>query len=266
MIRVITTFILAAGVLSAIWFLPLFPFQILLLIAIGIGLMEYSKMVFAEKSTRFFTVFLGLLVAFLMTWSSSKELILAGLVASVFLSFLWGMKHHQQMPETTHHVGLMVLGICYLSLTLPFWSWLKAEGRVWVMLCLFPACLTDTFGFLVGKSLGRYKLASIISPNKTWEGFFAGLIGGGIFGLWLASHLFLGQNFTSWPRLIVIGISVSVAAALGDLIESLIKRSVGVKDSSHLIPGHGGALDRLDALTFSAPLFYFLLKWNNLLS
>lgn len=260
MIRVITTLFLAAAVLSAIWILPLFWFQALIFLAIGVGLSEYARLVFKEAGSRCLTVLLGLGVAAVMIWFPTTDLILASLIGAVFVAFLWGMARHKALPDTTHHAGLMVLGVCYLALPLSFWCWLKGMGREWVMLCLFPAALTDTFGFLAGKSIGKRKLAPVISPNKTWEGFLAGLLGGGLFGLWLAQTLFVGHALWSWPVFVVIGLSVSIAAALGDLIESLIKRSAGVKDSSHLIPGHGGALDRLDALTFTAPLFYFWIK------
>lgn len=257
MIRVITTIILAVGVLAGIWYLPLLGFQLAILSAIGLGLGEYSKLVFPDKKTQIFTVLLGLSVAALVTWGT-PEMILLGLIFSVFLSFLWEMSQGDPLPESSHRVALIVLAVCYLALPLPFWSHIKADGREWVMLLLFPACLTDTFGYLVGKSIGKRKLAPTISPNKTWEGFFGGLLGGGIFGTWLAYTLFFDGRAVNWTVLFIIGLCVSIVSALGDLIESLIKRSVGVKDSSHLIPGHGGVLDRLDALIFVAPLFYFL--------
>lgn len=258
MIRVLTTILLAIGVLAGIWYLPLIGFQLVILTAIGLGLSEYAKLVFQDNKTRVFTILLGLGLASLVTWSQSPELILLGIIGAVFASFVWEMSHLEPLPEAAHRVALIVLAVCYLALPLPFWGHIKAAGREWVMLLLFPACLTDTFGFLVGKSIGRRKLAPTISPNKTWEGFFGGLLGGGIFGTWLAYTLFFDGRAVNWTALFAVGLSVSIVSALGDLIESLIKRSVGVKDSSHLIPGHGGALDRLDALTFVAPLFYFL--------
>ncbi|OGQ46083.1 MAG: hypothetical protein A3H42_00230 [Deltaproteobacteria bacterium RIFCSPLOWO2_02_FULL_46_8] len=270
MLRLISTIILSALVLATIWFLPLFPFQIVILVATGVGLWEYASLIFQNKGPRFFTLFLGLVFASLMTWYPSREILLIGLLAIVFVTFLWGLKNqspagHQNLSETTHYMGTVILGVCYLALTLPFWSWLRELGREWVLLVLLPACFTDTFGFLVGKSIGRHKLAEVISPNKTWEGFFGGLCGG-IFGLWLATQLFFqGRIYywnQTWWHLIIIGASISIVAALGDLFESLIKRSAGVKDASHLIPGHGGALDRLDALIFVPSFFYFLLWYT----
>ncbi len=258
MVRVLTTILLAGAVLGGIWTLPLKIFQWAILLVIGAGLMEYTQLVFQDPKTKIFTVILGMFIAALMTWSPTPELMLGGLILAIFIAFLWGMTHLQPLGEATHRVGLIVLGICYLALTLPFWSRIMEAGREWVMLLLFPAALTDTFGFLVGKSIGRHKLAPNISPNKTWEGFIGGLLGGGLFGTWLAYKLFFENFPVSYPTLLIIGLIISFFAAMGDLVESLIKRSVGVKDSGKLIPGHGGALDRLDALTFVAPVFYFL--------
>lgn len=257
MIRVVTTVLLAVAVLTGIWYLPLFWFQCFILFAIGLGLWEYAKLIFTETRDRAVTIVLGLTVAGGVTGWPNMALALP--IGVLFLTFLWGLQFKEPLERAGSHVGLIFLGVCYLGLTLPFWSSIRETGREWVMLLLFPACLTDTFGFLVGKAFGRHKLAPVISPNKTWEGFFGGIFGG-VFGLWLAGQLFFSSIPLSWTKLILIGTSISLLAILGDLIESLIKRSVGVKDSSHLIPGHGGVLDRLDALIFVAPFFYLLMQ------
>jgi len=260
MMRILTTIALAVVVVVAIWYLPILPIQILVVLAIGIGLWEYARLVFQEKSTRIFLITLGLGFASMMTWSPSKENLLGGLITVVFLAFLWEIWHREPLQESIHRVGLILLGICYLALSLPVWSWLKVMGREWVLFILIPASLTDTFGFLVGKSIGRKKMAPIISPNKTWEGFFGSLFGG-IFGVWIATKLFPSLWERGWSSVFLLGAGISLIAILGDLIESLIKRSAGVKDSSHLIPGHGGVLDRLDALIFTAPFFYWVLRY-----
>lgn len=259
MIRVFTTFILAASVLAGIWYLEGFYFKIFVLLAIALGLFEYVQLVLRDSVSQAITLVLGFAMAAAMIWRPSLELLLGGLISVIFIASLWGLKKREPLPGIVAEMGLMVFGVCYLSLTLPAWSWIRDLGKEWVMLLLFPACLTDTFSFLVGKSIGRRKLAPVVSPNKTWEGFFGGLFGG-VFGLWLAARLFFAGWDIAWPLLIGVGMGISIAAIFGDLIESLIKRSAGVKDSSHLIPGHGGVLDRLDALIFTAPLFYFLLK------
>lgn len=256
MIRVITTVVLAAAVLAGIWWFPVFWFKLAVLGITLLGLQEYARLAFHDNPTRIFMVLLGLGVAAFLSFGDLAEApFLAPII--IFLAFLWGLQYHQPITEALPRVARIVLGVCYLGLTLPFWGRLREFGPEMVFLVLFPTLLSDTFGFLVGKSVGRHKMAPEISPQKTWEGFAGSLLGGGIFGIWLAHELFMKNKIQiEWVGMIVLGVGISLVAVLGDLIESLIKRSVGVKDSSHLIPGHGGALDRLDALIFTAPFFY----------
>lgn len=261
MIRFITTILLAAAMLAAVWYLPTEGFRFLILFITGLGLWEYGKLVFTHQPTRVFLLLIGLAVAGCLTWWGMISTLFI-LLVSIFFSFLWVMWFKDPLEGAIHRVGLIVLGICYLGLTLPFWSIMREYGREWVMLIIFPACLTDTFGFLVGKAIGRRKLAPIVSPNKTWEGV-AGSLVGATFGLWLAHTLFFSSNDHLYYFYLIFGPAIAVIAIFGDLIESLIKRSVHVKDSSHLIPGHGGALDRLDALIFTAPCFVLYLMFSS---
>ena len=115
---------------------------------------------------------------------------------------------------------------------------------------------TDTFAYITGRALGRRPLAPVISPKKTWEG----AIGGAVSALILAAVLKgLVLDFMAWPHVIAFALICGVVSQLGDLAESQIKRSVGAKDSGTLLPGHGGMLDRFDAMTVAAPLVYLYL-------
>ena len=125
--------------------------------------------------------------------------------------------------------------------------------RDWVLLALLSTFATDTAAFFVGRAIGRRKFAPRISPKKTWEGFFGGVAGG--FAAVLLLNYFLGIRVDA-ASAALLGLIVPLAATAGDLFESWIKRSVGVKDASNLIPGHGGALDRLDSV-----LFVFAAVW-----
>jgi phosphatidate cytidylyltransferase len=118
---------------------------------------------------------------------------------------------------------------------------------VWVM---------DTAAYAVGKTVGRHKLASELSPKKTWEGFFAG------FAAAVATVFifrWLTPDMLSVPRAVVVGVAIGVGGQLSDLAESMIKRAVGVKDSGSLLPGHGGVMDRFDSFLLSAPVVYYCL-------
>ncbi|MFA4926220.1 MAG: phosphatidate cytidylyltransferase, partial [Candidatus Aminicenantales bacterium] len=114
-----------------------------------------------------------------------------------------------------------------------------------------------TGAFLIGKKFGRHKMTPIASPNKTWEGAIGGIIWA-VAGGWLARTVLLPR----FPLLEILVLSavVHAGAQVADPLESLFKRAAGVKDSSNLIPGHGGILDRIDSFTLACPLFYYLMK------
>jgi phosphatidate cytidylyltransferase len=132
------------------------------------------------------------------------------------------------------------------------------NGRDWVYLALFSTFAVDTAAYFVGRAIGRHRLAPSISPKKTWEGFFGGYAGG--IAAVLLLNYFLGLRIDVGPALL-IALTLPVAAALGDLFESWIKRRAGVKDASELIPGHGGVLDRLDSVLLTFPLVYVVARW-----
>ena len=132
-------------------------------------------------------------------------------------------------------------------------GWPPPRGLWWLLL-LFAAVWTfDSAAFFTGHFLGRHKLAPHISPGKTWEGVFGGLLCTLILCLLLASWLLQ----VPWYLALILGLALSLAATLGDLAESLMKRQAQVKDSGQLMPGHGGLLDRIDSLLFAAVVIYF---------
>jgi phosphatidate cytidylyltransferase len=118
--------------------------------------------------------------------------------------------------------------------------------------------LTDTSAYYVGKNLGRRSLAPDISPNKTWAGLFGGASGALVGGVALKALLL---PFLAWPHLVVVALICGVLSPLGDLTESRFKRSVEVEDSGDILPGHGGLLDRFDALLLAVPLVYLYLEY-----
>jgi phosphatidate cytidylyltransferase len=128
----------------------------------------------------------------------------------------------------------------------------------WVLFLLLAIVwLGDTAAYYVGTTWGRHRLAPVVSPKKSWEGAVAGLgvslVATVIWGAWRLGEI--------GPELIAIGLVTAVASQLGDLVESLVKRSAGVKDSGDLLPGHGGLLDRMDAMLFAAPVLLLMLRW-----
>jgi phosphatidate cytidylyltransferase len=132
-------------------------------------------------------------------------------------------------------------------------------GRYGLLALLLAVWASDTFAFFMGKFLGRRLMCPSISPKKTWMGLGGALLGGAA-GL-LVGRTFFTPHFPSVRAAVYLGLLVGLAGQAGDLFESLIKRSCGVKDSSNIFPGHGGVLDRIDALLFAAPVYYYLLYW-----
>jgi phosphatidate cytidylyltransferase len=131
-----------------------------------------------------------------------------------------------------------------------------SEGFAVVMSAFAATWCSDTSAYLVGRAVGRHKLMPAVSPGKTWEGAVAGLAGA-VGGLALVRWLLDGP--VPWPQMLPLGAGLGVVALIGDLVESSLKRSVGWKDTSKIIPGHGGVLDRFDSFLFVAPVLYYYL-------
>ncbi len=125
-------------------------------------------------------------------------------------------------------------------------------GAWLVIFVVFASWATDTGAYLVGRKWGKHRMAPMLSPGKTWEGFFAGLASS------MAMSLLLGGSM-GMPivHTLVLGLLITVASVIGDLAESSIKRDIGIKDFGSILPGHGGILDRFDGLLFAAPIFFY---------
>ena len=132
------------------------------------------------------------------------------------------------------------------------------DGRDWLLVLLAITFATDTGAYACGRLLGRHRLAPAISPNKTVEGAIGGLLAGAAAAIGVP--MLLGVA-TSMPGPVLLAVVVPIAAMAGDLIESALKRGLGVKDMSNLLPGHGGLLDRLDSLLLAGPCLYWIVRW-----
>jgi len=147
-------------------------------------------------------------------------------------------------------------GVLYIGWLLSYLVALRLDaGRAWVFLALFATFGSDTAAFFVGRALGRHRLAPRISPAKTWEGAIAGLLGAIIISLLFTLPTPL-QLPLSYGQAVLLGILVSIFGQIGDLVESLLKRHTGVKESGSMMPGHGGVLDRMDSVVFAGVVVY----------
>ncbi|NKD84749.1 phosphatidate cytidylyltransferase [Haematospirillum jordaniae] len=147
--------------------------------------------------------------------------------------------------------GWLAMGVLYIGLPCLALSWLRGETDVWTLMwLLFVVWATDTGAYVFGRSIGGPKLAPRISPNKTW----AGLLGGAVCAALTGAALPFMLDMPGWLLALVLAALLAVVAQVGDLFESSVKRRFRVKDSSGIIPGHGGILDRLDGLVAAAPV------------
>jgi phosphatidate cytidylyltransferase len=152
-----------------------------------------------------------------------------------------------------------VLGLLYV-----FGSWrcaveLRAISPWWLLFAAAVNWVGDSAAYYVGKNFGRHKLSPRISPGKTWEGTAGSLVVSGIAGVTFLHFMF--PHVPAWEAVLLCA-AANAAGQVGDLCESAIKRGAGVKDSSNLLPGHGGWLDRVDSSLFSIPLVYWLIHFG----
>jgi phosphatidate cytidylyltransferase len=138
---------------------------------------------------------------------------------------------------------------------------LQPNGKLWIFFLLVVSFVNDTGAFYFGRLFGKHKLYEAISPGKTWEGGVGGLLCSVIAALWFLQILRLHPINIS---IVVLVVFLSIASQIGDLAESMLKRSHGLKDSGRILPGHGGLLDRIDGLLFCIPVLYLFLNWSML--
>ncbi len=199
----------------------------------------------------------GAVLSLAGAWLGGPVWMTAGFLSTLALAFLLkGVSQTRQ--SVTVAVGTTVLGAGWVGLGLAHIVLLRAiaptdDGRLAVFTVLLAVFAADTIAYVVGRLIGRHRLAPVISPGKTWEGLIAGMIAAVLvpfFAMYSSDFLDVGQS-------LVLGAVIAVAAPLGDLFESAIKRDLGVKDSGRLLLGHGGMLDRIDAVLFAAVASYY---------
>ena len=224
--------------------------------AVTLGLAEFYRLVGIESLwARLLGIALG---AALVTGAGfqahiwAPPVLLSGLVL-VFVSYRF-------LPAQRRFWPLLAGGPFYLGAALAYGVLLRGieDGVLWLSLALATAFVVDTSAYLAGKALGKHRMAPRISPGKTWEGAAAGLLGGVLAFLVLASLLSL--SLATW-KAVLLGIAVGLAAQAGDLLESALKRANNAKQSGRLMPGHGGVLDRLDSVVLNLVLVYYGAIW-----
>jgi phosphatidate cytidylyltransferase len=266
--RVVVALIVLPGLYAVIRYGPPLVFFALVVAAVIIGQREFCRLFYPEASPWRLAVGLGL--AGLVVWrvyqlaaahpggvELTSMAVLAGGVAAVLLIELFT---GQQLATALPVWGLWFFGAFYLGGMLGHLVLLRAldQGSAAVLFVVTVTWMVDSAAYFGGRRFGRHALAPMISPKKTVEGAVAGLAGGIVTAivvrLWWLPEM-------SWVESFGAGLLLGCVGQLGDLAESMFKRRASVKDSGGWIPGHGGLLDKVDSLVFTAPTFYYYLLW-----
>lgn len=256
--RIVTAVILVAGLLAAVFLAPREVWNLLMLGIALIGVAEWGGLLKQTRAQKWVYVSISLCVGLLIVYMPQSsfsiyqaqiELTLLGVA-----TFFWVIIAPVWLITRKTFNSMLVMSL--FGIVLIFATWIGLVGlhdiSPWLLLGLIAAVsIADSAAYFAGKCFGRHKLAPEISPGKTWEGVAGALFAVTVYGL----ALFYYQKYSIW---IIVGLWLMVVlSVMGDLVESLLKRQAGLKDSGHLLPGHGGVLDRIDGLISTLPIALF---------
>ncbi|TVZ38340.1 phosphatidate cytidylyltransferase [Alteromonadaceae bacterium 2753L.S.0a.02] len=259
--RVITACVLAVVVLGILFLGSISHFAIFSGVVMLFASWEWSdlcglKQILARAIYTVILAILGVAVGWFLHWSEHHQNLQALLLFACgwwAISLLW-IQGYPASAVLWGSVGVrMIIGVAIL---IPAWLallYLRSQpaGAWLVLMAIFTVAAADIGAYFAGRAFGKYKLAKNVSPGKTWEG----VIGGLVLTLACAGLANLVLIHGNWLALFAVVVPTSLVSVLGDLLESMVKRHRGVKDSGHLLPGHGGFMDRIDGLVAAAPVF-----------
>ncbi len=257
--RLVVTIVALPLVLWLVWLGGWWLFALVLVAAL-VALHELYSM---ARSLRPLVLagYAGAIATLLGAHLGGSEWMVGGFALTLPLAFLlYGIAETRQTGTIT--IGSTVLGVAWIGLGLAHILMLRdipQDGRLVIFTVVLAVFADDTAAYLVGRLVGRHKLAPSLSPGKTWEGFVAGTAA----AIAVAFFALYDQGLLTIPESLVLGGAIALAGAGGDLFESALKRDLQVKDSGRLLGGHGGMLDRIDALLFAAvAAFYVVLAFG----
>ncbi|MEJ2195233.1 MAG: phosphatidate cytidylyltransferase [Ignavibacteriaceae bacterium] len=233
-------------------------------LAIGI-ISFYEFWLFVRKKEIDANLFLGIFSVILLITNNFRNFVdFYALILSVVL-LLTVVELFRKEGSAIVNLGTTLFGILYIGLFASslvsireFYPVEYNRGGLIILSILFSIWICDSAAFFVGTAIGKHKMFPRVSPKKSWEGTLFGLLFA-VIAMITSKVVFLG--FVSWQDAILIGLIVGIVGQIGDLIESLLKRDAGVKDSSDFIPGHGGVFDRFDSLLYTAPAVFLYIKY-----
>jgi phosphatidate cytidylyltransferase len=240
-------------------------FYLLIVVILALAAWEFHRIFCMVDCSASQPILIGAVVLIVFARAYFPDLAIAVLTFSVLAAMTWHLVDYERgRDKAATDFAFTTAGIFYIG-------WLGAylidirnlPDGMWWLLLVFPAIwLADMMAFFIGSRWGKTRLSPRLSPKKSWEGYIAGVIFGtaGTAGLAVLWHA-LGGPLVPWWQALALGATLTILTTLGDLGESMFKRQAGVKDSSNIIPGHGGVLDRIDSWLWGAALGYFFVTW-----
>jgi len=257
--RVLTAVVLVAVLLGVMLGMPPIATVWLVTVLILIGAWEWAAFVGkgSPGARGGFTVLVAMALAVcMMFYARSAAFVQPLMIVALawwLVAFLWiSLAPSHVHPLTAGVAGLLALVPCWLALVHVTYA---TQSTLWVLFTLALVWAADTGAFFAGRWFGRVPLAPRVSPKKTWEGVFGGIVASALVAWFCARYVF---SVEVWP-FVVTCVAVAALSVVGDLTESMLKRAVGLKDSGSVFPGHGGMLDRIDSVTAAAPALVFAL-------
>lgn len=242
----------------ALFWVPLL-FRVAIIAVMIAGLVEFRQ---ALRGTELHLAMPVLIVGgagiFVCASQMGLEAMLTATLFTVAVGLLWHLLGSARGEKLLRNITVTALTIAYIPFLGSFAGLLSVEcgGAATAIYVLATTLGSDTGGYIFGRFLGRHRMTPTISPKKTWEGFAGSILFAVI--ICLVGTFWIGIPWFYGP---ILGILIAVFATIGDLSESLLKRELGIKDMGHLLPGHGGILDRMDSLLMAAPVAYIVLKF-----
>ena len=262
MTRVLSALVLLPLVIGTVWFLPPIATLALATMAAVVAFTEYAGIMAAIGSRMPKPVTAAAVAAACLCVGGGYPSADVILMSAVIVVGAIAVAEGAADPAVLRGAAAAILAVAYIGLPLGAFAAVRAfAGREAVVLLMLTIVISDSAQYYCGRAFGRRPLAPAISPKKTIEGAIGGMVFGTaamtVGGRWVFADV-------SMPLLVLVSASITALGMVGDLFESMLKRSAGVKDSSHLIPGHGGVLDRIDSWLFAAPLYYAFTRYLRL--
>lgn len=261
--RIVTGLILAIAWLLLLFMGPYSLFCLIIALVGGMALYEYLHISSPKNEQKHIlpVVLLGLFpIAAASFWGGTS--IIFSLFLALLILIIITVAAYQDLDNSLFFITRLWFGIFYVGFCSAHLILLRSleQGIYWLLVLTAVTVFSDTGAYYIGRAFGKKKLYPALSPGKTRAGAVGGIIGGMLGALVVATIFFEGLNLGA---VALLGLVLSAVGIVGDLVESLIKRVSGVKDSGQILPGHGGILDRFDSLLLTAPVLYHVLTWGH---